>query len=209
MRKSIIGFCLHEQALRVGNLHKRCETCLVTRAHLRFSGPRGVQFHGSILGDLTSPFERSLRLAELPRQVLQVLIVASLFGAFSGRFSRLSRADREDVEQRESYRQADRPVRTIRPLGLPCLPRNCPQGPIRCRARTPKTENRISDSRNGPKCEPVPALLPPVRAVPPQSDGRRPELFGESYREVHQRVSCLSLLLRYPAIRECRLMLPR
>lgn len=50
------------------------------------------------------------------------------------------------------------------------LPRNCPRDPIRCRVRTTKTENRTSDSRNGRKYEPVPALLPLGRVAPVQSD---------------------------------------
>ena len=113
-RKSVVSFRLHEQALRVGNLYKGCQPCLVTRAFLVFRCARGLQFYRSILGDLASAFEGSLCLPQLPRQVLQVLIVASGFGTFIGRFNCLSRSDRKDVEYRKSYRQADGPVRAIR-----------------------------------------------------------------------------------------------
>src|SRR5258706_9469374 len=74
-RKSVVRFGLHEEALRVRNIHQRRQPCLVTRAFLVLGRTRGVESQGSVLSDAAGPFERSLRLPELAGQVLQRLIV--------------------------------------------------------------------------------------------------------------------------------------
>src|SRR5712692_8359275 len=90
------------------------EPRLITRSHLSLRCARRVQFLWRILSNAASPFERSLCLPQLPRQVLQGLIVTSRFGTFICRFNRSSRPDPEDVEYRNGHRQANPPVRTIR-----------------------------------------------------------------------------------------------
>src|SRR5712692_4993439 len=111
---SIVGFCLHQEALRVRNIDESREPRLITRSHLSLRCARRVQFLWRILSNAESPFERSLCLPQLPRQVLQGLIVTSRFGTFICRFNRSSRTDPEDVAYWKGHRQANPPVRTIR-----------------------------------------------------------------------------------------------
>src|SRR5258708_9029788 len=90
-RKSVVRFGLHEEALRVRNIDQRRQPCLVTHAFLVLGGTRGVEFQGSVLGNMAAPFEGSLPLPELAGHVLPALLVTGRFGAFllgSNLFSR-------------------------------------------------------------------------------------------------------------------------
>src|SRR5258708_11051274 len=75
-RKSVVRFGLHEEALRVRNIDQRRQPCLVTHAFLVLRGTLGVEFQGSVLGNMASPFCESLQLSGCGGHVLLALSVA-------------------------------------------------------------------------------------------------------------------------------------
>src|SRR5258707_8036709 len=78
----------------------------------------GFEFEWRVLGNFSRAFERGLRLAELPRQILQPLIVASFFRALIRRFDGFLRTNREYVEDRKRHRQPHGPVGPVRRQAL-------------------------------------------------------------------------------------------
>src|SRR5207253_9533238 len=116
--QGIFSIRLRHQALRIGDIYKCRETRLIAGTYLGFSAVGGFEFHRRVLRDFSCAFERSLRLAELSRQILDCLIVTSLFRALIRGLDRLLRTYRENVEHGKRYRQTGGPVGPVRRQAL-------------------------------------------------------------------------------------------
>src|SRR5580700_8604021 len=94
----IVRFCLSEKIRGFGYFHERRQSRLIAGPRLRFRLPRSRQFSGSFLRHEFSAFQLITSRSNLPRQVLDRLVVVGLLRAFVGLGDLFFRAARFECE---------------------------------------------------------------------------------------------------------------